>query len=67
MVVEQHPWIDEYGQPHDELVLHYSDERMMILQEQTGVKYENAVDVFPCQYTYVETDEPIEHDEPFES
>ena len=37
----------------------YSDEGMMILQNETGVKYSEAIDVEDAPYTYTETDEPI--------
>ena len=43
-------------------VRHYSDKGMMLLQIETGVLYEDAVDVTPCPYTYEETDIPIESD-----
>lgn len=42
------------------LVRHYSDTGMMILQVETGIEYEEAVDIVPCRYTYIETDKPIE-------
>lgn len=42
------------------LIKHYSDSGMMLLQEETGMKYSEAVDVIPCRYTYIETDEPID-------
>ena len=42
-----------------ELVRHYSDEGLMILQVETGIEYEEAVDVVPCRYTYEETSIPI--------
>ena len=42
-----------------ELVRHYSDEGMMILQVETGIEYEEAVDVVPCRFTYEETETPI--------
>lgn len=46
---------------------HYSDIGMRILQNETGVVYDDAVDVMPCKYTYIETDEPIEvPEEPIE-
>lgn len=45
------------------LVKHYSDKNVMLLQNETGVKYADPVDVVPCRYTYTETDEPIETDE----
>ena len=41
------------------LVRHYSDTGMMILQTETGIEYEEAVDIAPCRYTYEETNTPI--------
>lgn len=38
----------------------YSDKGMMILQNETGVTYAEAIDVENAPYTYTETDEPIE-------
>ena len=38
----------------------YSDAGFRILQNETGVVYDEAVDVVPCKYTYSETDEFIE-------
>ena len=40
-------------------VRHYSDAGMMIRQRETGILYEDAVDVIPCRFTYEETDQPI--------
>lgn len=45
------------------LIRHYSDENLMILQLETGETYAEAIDLFPCEYTYEETNEPIEIDE----
>lgn len=45
------------------LIKHYSDAGMMMLQVETGIKYGEAVDLVPCRYTYVETDEPVETDD----
>lgn len=42
----------------------YSDKGNYIMQVQTGIKYSEAIDVVPSKYTYAETDEPIEKDEP---
>ena len=42
-------------------VRHYSDEDFRIRQIETGIVYDDAVDVIPCRYTYEETDEKIEH------
>jgi hypothetical protein len=35
----------------------------MLLQNETGIKYSDPVDVVPCRYTYTETDEYIEGEE----
>ena len=51
MIIEEYPWNGRYDK-----IRHYSDEGFMILQEQTGFEYEEAIDVFPTRYTYVETD-----------
>ena len=37
----------------------YSDRGMMILQEQTGIEYEEAIDLVSSEYTYAETEHPI--------
>ena len=37
----------------------YSDQGMKIRQIETGILYDDAVDVIPCPYTYEESDEPI--------
>ena len=42
------------------LIKHYSDAGFMLLQNETGVKYSDPIDVVPCAYTYTETDEKIE-------
>lgn len=38
----------------------YSDSNKYILQVQTNTKYDEAYDVIPCKYTYIETEEEIE-------
>lgn len=40
-------------------IRHYSDSGLRILQNETGIVYDDAVDAIPCKYTYSETDEPI--------
>lgn len=54
MIIQEHPYKD-----NRRLVRTVSDAGMMILQNETGIKYSEAVDVYPCRYTYTETDEPI--------
>ena len=38
----------------------YSDKNVMLRQVETGILYEDAVDVIPCKYTYEESDAQIE-------
>lgn len=42
------------------LIKHYSDAGFMLLQNETGIKYADPIDIVPCRYTYTETDEVIE-------
>ena len=60
MIIKQSPYIDEYGNVRENLEKRYSDEGKLILQVETGQKYDAAIDVIPCRYTYAETDEPID-------
>ena len=39
-------------------IRHYSDQYVKIRQIETGALYDDAVDIYPCPYTYEETDEP---------
>ena len=41
------------------LYRNYSDEGYYIIQDQTGAKYAEAIDVEDAPYTYTETDESI--------
>lgn len=54
MLIEEYPW-----NGREDRIRHYSDAGMLIEQEQTGIRYVEAVDVYPTRYTYTETDEPI--------
>ena len=42
-----------------ERIHHWSDAGLKIRQVETGIVYDDAVDVMPCRYSYEETDEPI--------
>ena len=48
------------------LIKHYSDAGYMLLQNETGLKYADPIDVVPCAYTYTETTELIEQEGPEE-
>ena len=39
------------------LIRHFSDEGKVLLQVETGAKYSDPIDVYPCPFTYVETEE----------
>lgn len=45
------------------LIKHYSDKGVMLLQNETGMKYADPIDIYPCPYTYSETEELIEAEE----
>ena len=45
------------------LIRHYSDSGMKLLQVETGIIYDEAIDIVPCRYTYAETDKPMEKEE----
>ena len=45
-----------------ELVRHYSDAGLKLRQMETGVVYDDVIDVVPCRYTYEETDEPVDEE-----
>ena len=45
------------------LIRHYSDAGFMLLQNETGMKYADPIDIVPCRYTYTETEELIEVEE----
>ena len=45
-------------------ILHtYSDSNKYILQVETNTKYDEAYDVIPCRYTYIETEEELKKEE----
>lgn len=48
---------------NERLVRHYSNLGVRIRQVETGLLYDEAVDLIPCPYTYAETDDIIEVEE----
>ena len=42
------------------LVRHYSDRGLKLRQIETGLIYDDPIDINPCPYTYEETQEPID-------
>lgn len=41
------------------LIKHFSDSEFMLEQLETGIKFSSAIDLVPCKYTYIETNEKI--------
>lgn len=50
-------------QVNEMCVRHYSDQNLKLRQIETGLIFPDAIDVIPCQYTYEETDIPLDDDE----
>lgn len=47
---------------NENTVLHFSDQGMKIRQIETGFLFDEAGDLIPCEYTYEETNVPIDSD-----
>lgn len=48
---------------NNDLIRHYSDDNRTVIQVETGNEYGEAIDSYPCRYTYVEGD-PVDDDTP---
>lgn len=61
---EEYPYKDWNGVLKDNLIRHYAEDkdgvRYYIIQIETGIEYTEAVDLYPCRYTYKVTDKKIE-------
>lgn len=57
MIITEHPW-----NGRNDRIRHASDSGLMIEQEQTGNRYVEAIDIYPTEYTYRETNEQIEQE-----
>ena len=59
---EVHPY-----ENHEDWVFHYAEDeegkRYFIIQNETGIEYDGAIDLYPCRYTYKATDKPIPEEE----
>ena len=60
----QRPYIDFNGKVIENLEKHYAEDengvRYKIRQVETGIIYDEAVDLVPCKYTYEITEELVE-------
>lgn len=63
-IKRQYPFIDENGNERADLEKHYAEnelgEKFYIKQLPTNIIYLEAVDVYPCKYVYVATEEKID-------
>lgn len=63
----QHPYIDFNGKERMNLIKTYAEDEngqiYHIIQNETNAKYSEAVDVYPCKFTYSTTNEVVEINE----
>lgn len=61
----QFPFIDENGKTYEDLIKTWAEDetgnKFDILQNETGAIYGEAIDLYPCRYTYSVA--PIKEDE----
>lgn len=60
----QHPYVDDNGAEHENLIKTFSDDGHQLLQVETGIVYDEAIDIYPCAFTYEEVEE--ENQEPLD-
>lgn len=64
MILTQYPYVDDNGNTHHNLVKTWSDdETKELLQVETGSRFSEAIDLYPCVYTYKEVDKPLEEED----
>ena len=59
MIKEQYPFIEDNGTIRPDLIKHWAEEdgqKYLMVQNETGVYYAEAIDIYPCPYTYSQTD-----------
>lgn len=60
MIKEQYPFIEDNGNIRTDLIKHWAEDengvQYLMVQNETGVMYAEAVDIYPCPYTYSQTD-----------
>lgn len=54
MVKHQHPYIDKDGKKDYKHIKFFSDEGKPIIKTETGEEFEDAVDLYPSPYHYIE-------------
>lgn len=61
-VISQYPYVNEQGEQDNKFIKFYSDEGKSLIKLETGEEYEEAIDLYPSQFTYIEKEEPIEEE-----
>jgi hypothetical protein len=56
-IIDIQTTIDEEGNEH---IVEIEGDFYYIKQIETGIEYEEAIDIIPCKYTYMVTDKKIE-------
>ena len=68
MVKEQYPFIEDNGTIRPDLIKHWAEDengvKYLMLQNETGAIYAEAVDIYPCPYTYTQTGTIVDEEEP---
>lgn len=59
MIIKEYPYVDISGKEYPNLIRHYSDKKKTIKQVETGVEYTDAIDIYPCKYNYIESENDI--------
>ena len=61
----QYPYVDENGVSHPNLIKHWVEDENgnlgKMLQVETGMVYDIAIDIYPCRYNYVIYYEEVEN------
>lgn len=62
-VKEEYPFIDYNGKAQVGLIRHWAEDEngvhYVLKQVETELEYDEAIDVYPCRYTYVATDKIV--------
>lgn len=53
-IIQQYPYINENGIEDISRIKTYSDNNNLIIQQETGIEYEEAIDTYPCKFHYIE-------------
>lgn len=61
-IISQYPYVNEQEEQDNRFIEFYSDEGKLLIKLETGEEYEEAIDLYPSQFTYIEKEEPLEEE-----